>query len=85
MIKFRFHRGGFDDSMKTVVHIETMGELIDVITKYGGSFYDLKFDDREAYDTRNGWNTRDVLIKTSENSHWTVIGQSDGILNKYYL
>lgn len=60
-MKFRFHRGGLDDSMKTQVLIFTEVHLKKHIEKHIPSFKgDLQFK-HIGFDDRIGWDTWYVL------------------------
>lgn len=47
---FRFHRGGFTESMQTTVEVKSMDELIDVI----GFPHEITFENPYK-DNRNDW------------------------------
>lgn len=81
VIKFRIHRGSYEESMKGVVTISSMQELKKYLQSQFIYHYDVKFDERTVYDSRNGWNSVDVLIQTKEGGKWGIVGQADGILN----
>lgn len=76
MIKFRFHRGSLEDSMKTVIEINTMVELVNAINKE--FVYDIKETQitfsYASYDNRIGWDTYYVCVDGN------AIGMSDGEL-----
>lgn len=55
---FRFHRGGFDESMATVESVFTLSCLAKLVAFCGDSI-ELK---RIGHDTRNGWETYMVTV-----------------------
>lgn len=68
-MKFRFHRGGFDESMATTIEVDNIEHLASV----------LKFPHEITFqhcgiDSRNGWDTYYVIANDC------VVGMSDGII-----
>lgn len=71
---FRFHRGGFAESMATVVEVSSKCELIDVINKTNTSMVvsDVTFS-HYGVDDRCGW---DTFYVCNQDGH--CIGMSNG-------
>lgn len=61
---FRKHRGGFSESMATVVEVKTLNDLTNEVEKIvGGLVSDgMIRSERYAYDERNGWDTFVVTV-----------------------
>lgn len=82
-MKFRFHRGGYDKSMATEIHVSSREELIEAIQAQidkGMSFpvEEIKFD-YAGFDDRCNWDTWHVSIKWPFEWNWGVVGMSDGV------
>ena len=62
--KFRSHRGGFEESMSTVVEVSNIDELLAHINKSRRSNDEIHSVNLSysAYDSRNGWDTYYVSI-----------------------
>lgn len=75
-MKFRYHRGGYEDSMSTEISVNTKAELLRHINtgRHIQKIEDIVFE-HVGVDDRNGWNTHYVLRIDGG-----VIGMSDGIL-----
>lgn len=80
-MKFREHRGNYDDSMETVVELKDKFELIDHLHELllyceGGPHnfpsHHLKVE-RYVMDGRNGWDTHIVTV-----DGYGVMGYTDG-------
>lgn len=77
-MRFRFHRGTLEDSLKTLVNFKNKEELYKIICDSFKDF-DFKFNieniefKHQGYDERCNWDTYLVHIK-----NYGVIGQSDG-------
>jgi len=67
-MKFRFHRGGFQESMDTTIEVKNMDELIDHLNLP----HKLTFQ-HCGLDSRNGWDTYYVVAND------VVIGMTDGL------
>lgn len=84
-MKYRDHRGGLSESMKTVIEVNSEQEIIDHLNKYwndvGKSVEKIKFE-YACYDNRIGWDTWYVLQRLSGEREFTVAGMSDGKLEK---
>ena len=63
MILFRFHRGSYNESMKTTKQFVTVNEMKDYIASKGYSKEDIIIEKSHKLDTRNGWDTHYVCIK----------------------
>lgn len=75
MTKFRQHRGGFDDSMATVVDARTLADVERILSElYPGASTKgrVKIKPYAGIDLRNGWDTHVVLLDHS------VVGFTDG-------
>lgn len=79
-MKLRQHKGGYDESMATVVEIEpTKAAILQAIlfAQLVRLPHPLTEDQiivaPYVYDSRNGWNTHSVVIKD-----WGVYGFTDG-------
>ena len=59
---FRFHRGGLDDSMKTIVVIQSLVDLVLIISKKVENLTGIKIR-HYCQDERIGWDTYIVLIE----------------------
>jgi hypothetical protein len=79
-MKFRFHRGGYTESMATEVEVQSMQELRDhVVSKFSAvTPTDIRFE-HTVFDSRNGWDTWYVIAKFGNNPEdkEVVIGMSD--------
>ena len=76
-MKFRWHRGSLDDSMKTVVNVDSLSDLKAVInTNYPEYKGDIKFE-YCMYDKRVKWDTYYVSIKPYKDQGYMIIGMSD--------
>lgn len=75
-MKFRYHRGGYEDSMSTEIIVNSKAELLQHINagRHIQKIEDVTFE-HIGVDPRNGWNTHYVLLIGGG-----VIGMSDGIL-----
>lgn len=80
-MKFRKHRGGYDDSMATTVEIPaTIEALRNEVAKIGSDNYHPELSGLRAYggvDQRNGWDTYIVLGTTPDGVTFPV-GFTDG-------
>lgn len=93
MAKFRFHTGGLDEAMKTVIEVSTRQELVDHVNKeYERCFMptlelqELKIEPY-GYDDRINWDTYIVTGKApkpgapiKDKTEVYVIGFTDGLL-----
>lgn len=79
-VLFRFHRGSLDDSMKTVVEIDTWEQLEELIEES----WQVKISAMEIkpyiYDDRIDWETQIVTIKVCADE--TCVTYPVGFLNK---
>jgi hypothetical protein len=66
-MKFRFHRGGFNESMATTIEVHSMEELAEKI-----EFPKEIVFQPCGVDARNGWNTFYVIADDK------IVGMSDG-------
>lgn len=82
MTKFREHRGGLEESMKTVVPMSTMKEIQDFAKEQLSIFKcEFRFSEIEvkfyAYDKRIGWDCHIVTMPD-----YGVLGWTDGMPEK---
>ena len=69
-IKFRFHRGSLDDSLETVIAVNSKQELLDILNKSYANWYDGKIIyklnnlhiEPYGYDERIKWHTFIVTL-----------------------
>jgi hypothetical protein len=84
-MKFRHHRGGLEDSLKTTIEVKSLEELmvhLDAGWKcYGKAIEEIKFD-YVGMDERIGWDTYYVLQRLQGEDQWTVAGMSDGVFEE---
>lgn len=75
---FRWHRGGFDDSMATAFAVESLRELVcrlRVEIRDGFRLEPVRLEFRHSgIDERNGWNTWDVDVVTAGDERPYCIG-----------
>lgn len=80
---FRFHRSLLEESMKTLVEVNSLSELTSLITFYYPKVNSIMFT-YNGTDDINNWTTYNVLISVYErsifrksNTEWFCIGQSN--------
>lgn len=80
MVKYRDHRGGYDDSMATLQEFETRADLVKYLTtdlnRFGVELRDdmVMIAPMARYpDQRNGWDTHLVILQ-----RYGVVGYTDG-------
>ncbi len=82
-MKYRDHRGSLKQSMKTVIEVSSIDDIINHLNSV--SFYKkvvkIKFE-YACYDERIGWNTYYVLAKYKGERGFKVAGMADGKLTK---
>jgi len=80
-IKFRTYTGSLVESMKTVVDISSIDELIKHLNKdtFFGEVEQVKFK-HSCFDNRVGWDTYYVLCRHKGQSNFEVFGMSNGVL-----
>jgi hypothetical protein len=71
MTQFRFHRGGYEESMATTVNVNSMQDLAK-FTEYPVERLTVKRYDPPFIDRRNGWDTYLVLFDGQ------AVGMTDG-------
>lgn len=77
-MKFRFHRGGFDMSMSTVVEVHSTAELAALIkTELDCEISNVHIA-HYSYDSRNDWDTYIVTVDTPYGN--VPVGFTDGTL-----
>jgi len=78
-MKYRFHRGGLDEAMKTVVEVHSLEQLKNHIQKHewDNKPIELKFK-KCQYDDRIGWDTWMVLSKLEDENEYYPDGWTDG-------
>jgi hypothetical protein len=81
-MKFRYHRGGLDDSLKTTINVDSEQDLINHMnSKYshmGATVEEIDFY-HVGFDERINWDTYYVSCRLKGESEWFVAGMSDGI------
>lgn len=82
---YRRHRGGLEDSMKTVIEFETEEELFAIIEKDWkdiGKIIKIEFG-RYAFDERTNWHTHQVIVHYettgSEKNDIATAGYANGL------
>ena len=64
--KFRWHRGGFTESMSTETEFETVTQLFECLQQEAQSpikhVLDVSIDRYGGVDPRNGWDTHIVMV-----------------------
>lgn len=75
-MKYRDHRGGFTESMKTTIEVDTIEELVAHLSKTYGEVKSVKFK-YLGYDERNKWETFYVSA-SSDKKDYVICGMSDG-------
>lgn len=81
-MKFRFHRGCFEESMATASEVFSLSELERLIERETGLAVKpgtVQFK-KQIFDVRNGWDTYLVSASGRTGNNFPV-GQSDGYLN----
>ena len=80
-IRFRFHRGGFEDSMSTCVDIDTIEDIEALIAEAYGYEPPLEFIfEPRGIDVRNGWDTHLIMCRHPNGiSDLCPVGWSDAI------
>jgi hypothetical protein len=79
-MKFRFHKGSLDESMKTCVEVNSEGELARLLDKEGylsPGIWKIKFSEDHIYDPRIGWDTWNVFVYREWPKFQFVVGMSD--------
>lgn len=81
-MKYRDHKGGFDESMKTLKNFNSIEEIKKHLTELNGrEVVEIKFE-YAGYDVRNMWNSSYVMQKFKGEKTFVPAGFSDGQLNK---
>lgn len=81
-MRFRFHKGTLEESLKTVTEVSSLEELKKIISEYHTFTEDipdvesLRFD-KHVFDSRIGWNTYYVVVKLSNIKEEFVAGMSN--------
>ena len=83
-IKYRDHKGGFKESMKTTRYIRTIQDIKDHLNRFynqfGKSVMEIKFE-HIGVDKRNKWDTYYVLQRLKYQRNFTVAGMSNNRIN----
>lgn len=83
MALFRFHRGSLTESLETTVIVKDMYDLYKVLEKSLLLSMNMKFfkikteaypDKKNNFDSRIGWFTYSVLIKTNPKEDYQIVG-----------
>ncbi len=75
---YRDHRGGFKESMETVIEINSLQELYDHVKKSFSRYPTRILFHYQGHDPRNKWDTYTVMAELEGNDHAFPIGQSNG-------
>lgn len=78
-MKFRKHRGSFEDSMATALEVETIQDIKKALAEDFINVEELRLED-PFHDVRNGWNTYTVIALI--NNKWCAVGFTNGIIEK---
>ena len=77
-IKFRFHKGGLDESMATVVEVESLDELKAIIEKdWELPIHSIRLK-YYCYDSRINWDSYIVMITIVNNKSEFPVGFTNG-------
>jgi hypothetical protein len=82
MALFRFHRGSLEESLKTTIIVNSMFEICDALEESSLLSMDMKFtvktkpypDKKNNFDSRIGWYTHAVLMKTNPKEEYQIVG-----------
>jgi len=66
---FRFHKGGLDESMETIVKISSFEELVTIIAEYWDSPFTQITINPYNYDERIKWDTQMVMIHVDDKKY----------------
>lgn len=81
-MRYRDHKGGLDESMKTQIEINNVEDIRSHLNKFYGEFgqfvEEIKFE-HCGMDARIGWDTYYVLVRLSGKREFHVAGMTDGI------
>jgi len=81
-MKYRHHRGGLEDSLKTTIEVDNINDLKAYINEsyaFGDNVEELKFE-YIGMDDRINWDTYMVLMRLKDSDKFMVAGMSDGKL-----
>lgn len=82
-MKYRDHKGSLDESLQTVIEVNSINEIKDHLNEFYNPFglevEEIKFK-YTCMDNRIGWNTWYVLQRFEGEKSFSVAGMSDGIL-----
>lgn len=84
-MKYRHHRGGLEESLKTTVEVSTLEELIIHLNAVWGCWGKIVEEVKFQYcgmDERIDWDTYYVLQRLHGEDTWTVAGMSDGVFEE---
>jgi len=86
-MKFRFHKGSLEDSIKTVIDVNSLEELEDIISKeYDiplSGWFEFRFE-YAGYDNRIDWETYYVIVKDMIYGYGYIAGMINGVFKKEY-
>lgn len=81
-MRFRFHRGGLDESLKTTTEVQNKEELLDHINAFDFcKIVEIKFE-YYANDPRAWGDTWIVMKRMNGTDNWGVAGFSDGTFDR---
>jgi hypothetical protein len=76
-MKFRFHRGDFNESMATTVEVDSIQKLAEVIKATPEK---IRITPYSGVDSRNGWDTHLVeVFERYKPGEWATVGLSDSL------
>lgn len=79
-MKYRDHKGGYEESMQTEREVYSLDELEEYLTnKYKKIVAEIRYSS-PIFDPRNGWDTRIVSMRFEGEQNFHVAGMSDGEL-----
>jgi len=82
-MKYRDHKGGYSESMKTVQEIKSVEDIKAHLEKRFTLFpqqkiAEIKFE-RTGIDHRNKWDSHYVLIRSVTETKFSCVGMTDGL------
>lgn len=85
ILKYRDHRGGLDESMKTVQEVVSVQEIKNHLNRkfksFGKEVEEVKFE-YAGFDERVDWDTYYVIVRLSGEKETWVIGMTNGTLDE---
>lgn len=78
---FRFHRGGFQESMDTVISINNLEQLKFALEIEGKEVKNIRCSEHNNFDARNHWYTYNIHVLCKGSKEYEIAGYSDGVLS----